>query len=90
LPTGLHFGWNVTLPLFGVNVSGLRMKVTGHDMVWTAGNLWSGGDYGPEASVLTTFVMVLLALYIWKAPVRRQSAPLSDPQAEPKGEVCES
>jgi membrane protease YdiL (CAAX protease family) len=42
LPAGLHFGWNVTLPLFGANVSGLRMNVTGHDMVWTAGNLWTG------------------------------------------------
>ena len=90
LPAGLHFGWNVTLPLFGVNVSGLRMKMTGHDMVWTAGNLWSGGDYGPEASLLTSFVVIVLALYIWKAPIRRQASPLTDPPAEPKEEVCES
>jgi uncharacterized protein len=90
LPAGLHFGWNVTLPLFGVNVSGLRMKMTGHDMVWTAGNLWSGGDYGPEASLLTSFVVIVLALYLWKAPVRRQPSPLTDPPAEPKVEVCES
>jgi uncharacterized protein len=90
LPAGLHFGWNVTLPLFGVNVSGLRMKMTGHDMVWTAGNLWSGGDYGPEASLLTSFVVIVLALYLWKAPIRRQPSPLTDPPAEPKVEVCES
>jgi membrane protease YdiL (CAAX protease family) len=90
LPAGLHFGWNVTLPLFGANVSGLRMKMTGHDMVWTAGNLWSGGDYGPEASLLTSIVIVALAIYIWKAPVRRQVAPLSDPPSDPKEEVCES
>jgi len=68
LPAGLHFGWNITLPLFGANVSGLRMNVAGHDMVWTAGNLWSGGAYGPEASLLTSIVMILLAVYIWKAP----------------------
>jgi membrane protease YdiL (CAAX protease family) len=94
LPAGLHFGWNVTLPLFGVNVSGLRMKVTGHDMVWSAGNLWSGGDYGPEASLLTTFTMIVLAIYLWKAPIRRQSSPLSepavDPPVPPKEEPCES
>jgi membrane protease YdiL (CAAX protease family) len=90
LPAGLHFGWNVTLPLFGVNVSGLRMKITSHDMVWSAGNLWSGGNYGPEASLLTSLVMIVLAIYIWKAPVRRQSAPLADPPAGPKGDVCES
>ena len=90
LPAGLHFGWNVTLPLFGVNVSGLRMKMTGHEMVWTTGNLWSGGDYGPEASLLTSIVMIVLAVYIWKAPIRRQPSPLTDPPAEPKEEVCES
>jgi len=89
LPAGLHFGWNVTLPLFGVNVSGLRMKMTGHEMVWSAGNLWSGGEYGPEASVLTSAMMIVLAVYLWKAPIRRQSSPLTDPPAEPKEDVCE-
>ncbi len=90
LPAGLHFGWNVTLPLFGVNVSGLRMKVTGHDMVWSAGKLWSGGDYGPEASLLTSITMIALAVYIWLAPVRRQPSPFTDPPEEPKEETCES
>jgi len=87
LPIGLHFGWNLTLPLFGANVSGLRMNVTGHEIAWTAGKLWSGGDYGPEASVLTSGVLVLLILYVWKAPVRRQFSPLTDPPAE--NAVCE-
>jgi uncharacterized protein len=89
LPAGLHFGWNVTLPLFGVNVSGLRMNMTGHEMVWTAGNLWSGGDYGPEASLLTSIVMIVLAVYIWKAPIRPQPSPLTDPPSEPKEASCE-
>src|SRR5438045_3020413 len=53
LPIGLHFGWNITLPLFGVNVSGLKIGVTGHVLEWSAGRLWSGGDYGPEASIVT-------------------------------------
>ena len=89
LPAGLHFGWNVTLALFGVNVSGLRMKMTGHEMVWSAGKLWSGGDYGPEASVLTSCMMIVLAVYLWKAPIRRQPSPLTDPPVEPKEDVCE-
>jgi membrane protease YdiL (CAAX protease family) len=87
LPIGLHFGWNFTLPLFGVNVSGLRMKVTGYEMSWTAGDLWSGGEYGPEASVLTSVVLILLCVYLWKAPIRRQPSPLTDPPAE--NAVCE-
>jgi membrane protease YdiL (CAAX protease family) len=84
LPIGLHFGWNVTLPLFGVNVSGLKIGVTGYRLEWTTGLLWSGGEYGPEASILTTAVMGLLYLYLRKAPVRRQVSALADP---PAGEV---
>jgi membrane protease YdiL (CAAX protease family) len=87
LPFGLHFGWNFTLPLFGVNLSGLKMKMTGHEMVWTAGPLWSGGEYGPEASILTSAVLLCLALALWKVPVRRQFSPLTDPPAE--NAVCE-
>jgi membrane protease YdiL (CAAX protease family) len=84
LPIGLHFGWNVTLPLFGVNVSGLKIGVTGYTLEWTAGSLWSGGEYGPEASILTSAAMLILFAYLWKAPIRRQSAVLLDP---PAGEV---
>jgi len=29
LPIGLHFGWNVALPMFGANLSGFTMGVTG-------------------------------------------------------------
>jgi membrane protease YdiL (CAAX protease family) len=88
LPIGLHFGWNFTLPLFGVNMSGLRIRVTGYEMTWSAGTLWSGGEYGPEASVLTLGVLVLLFFYIRRIPVRRQHSPLIDPPTE--GVVCET
>ncbi|HXM45133.1 MAG TPA: type II CAAX endopeptidase family protein [Bryobacteraceae bacterium] len=81
LPIGLHFGWNFTLPLFGVNVSGLTMRLTGFTMRWSAGTLWSGGEYGPEASVLTSAVLLLLFAYLWKAPIRRQASALLDPPA---------
>lgn len=78
LPIGLHFGWNFTLPLFGVNVSGFTMRLTNFSMEWSAGPLWSGGNYGPEASLLTSVVLVVLLLYLWKAPVMRQNAVLLD------------
>jgi len=88
LPIGLHFGWNFTLPLFGANLSGIKIinEVTGHSMVWTAGDLWSGGEYGPEASVLTSAVLLAVFAFLWKAPIRRQDSPLTDP---PKETVCE-
>lgn len=81
LPIGLHFGWNFTLPLFGVNVSGLTMKLTGFTMEWSVGSLWSGGEYGPEASILTSAVLILLFAYLRKAPIRRQPSVLLDPPA---------
>jgi CAAX protease family protein len=86
LPIGLHFGWNFTLPLFGVPVSGLRMNITGHTMVWSAGPWVSGGEYGPEASVLTSLVLVVLFGFLYKAPIRRQISPVTDP---PESVVCE-
>jgi membrane protease YdiL (CAAX protease family) len=72
LPTGLHLGWNWALPLFGVNLSGFTMKVTGYALHWKIGALWSGGDYGPEGGLLTSGIVVLLFVFLWKAPVRRQ------------------
>ena len=72
LPTGLHLGWNWALPLFGVNLSGFTMRVTGYALHWNIGALWSGGDYGPEGGLLTTGIVVLLFLFLWKAPIRRQ------------------
>jgi membrane protease YdiL (CAAX protease family) len=76
LPIGLHYGWNVTLPLFGVNLSGFTMGVTGYAMHWKVGDLWSGGAYGPEASILTCGIVIALMYYLWKAPIISRLPPL--------------
>jgi membrane protease YdiL (CAAX protease family) len=81
LPIGIHFGWNWTLPLFGVNLSGFTMGVTGLTMHWKVGDIWSGGGYGPEASLLTCFVVVGLMIYLVKAPVVPQPSRLLEPRA---------
>lgn len=73
LPIGLHFGWNVTLPLFGVNLSGFTMGVTGYGLHWNVGTLWSGGSYGPEGSVLTTAIVVALFFAVQLLFPARQS-----------------
>jgi membrane protease YdiL (CAAX protease family) len=75
LPIGLHLGWNWILPLFGANLSGFTMSVTGYVMRWRPGyDRINGGAYGPEASPLTSVALVLLFVWlIWKAPVRRQT-----------------
>ncbi len=82
LPFGLHFGWNFTLPLFGADVSGIKIGVTGYEMHWNAGALWSGGEYGPEASVLCSGVLVALLAFVWKAPIRPQRNLLLDEPVE--------
>jgi uncharacterized protein len=71
LPIGLHCGWNVALPMFGANLSGFTMGVTGYALHWTAGTVWSGGDYGPEGSLLTTAVVVLLFFVLHRFTVEQ-------------------
>ncbi len=86
LPAGIHFAWNAALPFLGVTLSGLTIKVTAYELVWSAGDLWSGGDYGPEASVVTSVVIVLLLPAVWKSPVIKGSAYLvaeSEPVVSP-------
>ncbi len=38
------------------------------------GALWSGGDYGLEASLMTTAVVAALFCYLWRVPIRKQPA----------------
>lgn len=64
LAIGLHFGWNVALPLLGSNLSGFTMGVTGYTLEWNVGALWSGGGYGVEGSLLTTAIVVALFLVL--------------------------
>ena len=64
LPIGLHYGWNLALPLFGVNVSGYALGSAGWHIEWDAGGMWSGGEYGPEGSVITAAVLVVLLVYL--------------------------
>ena len=74
LPIGLHYGWNWVLPLFGANVSGYRMGITGRAMTWKVSDVWSGGAYGPEGGLITSIVLAFLAVYLWRAPVHGQEA----------------
>jgi hypothetical protein len=78
LPIGLHFGWNATLPLLGAGLSGFTIQVVGYQLVWKAGSLWSGGTYGPEASLLATAVLVILFAVVRRIPVHRGVAYLLD------------
>ena len=84
LPIGLHFGWNIAMPFFGVKISGITMRVTGYEMTWNAGPLWSGGAYGPEGSMVTSGVLALMLLLVWKYPFPAPPLEVSEPvESEP-------
>jgi membrane protease YdiL (CAAX protease family) len=80
LPIGLHFGWNIALPFLGTKISGLTMRVTGYEMTWNAGTLWSGGAYGPEGSLLTSVVLVVMLLFVWRYPFPARAAESLQPE----------
>lgn len=78
LPIGLHFGWNFVLPLAGARLSGFTLGLTGYELKWKAAVWLSGGEYGPEGSVLTTGACVLLMLWLWRGRIHRQPSLLLD------------
>jgi uncharacterized protein len=77
LPIGLHYGWNVALPLFGASLSGLTIEVTRYLYKWDLGSLWSGGDYGPEGGLLTTLIVLILFPVLRLAPIDPQASVLA-------------
>jgi len=82
LAMGIHFGWNWMLPIFGVELSGFKIRVTGYVLRWKIGELWSGGEYGPEAGLLCTGVLVVLIYYLARVPIVTQRLPLAYPGKE--------
>jgi len=66
LPIGMHFGWNVAMPFLGVNLSGFTMGVTGYELHWRTGVLWSGGAYGLEGGLFTTGVVAGLFVVLYR------------------------
>ena len=67
LPTGLHLGWNwVQSSFWGMGVSGFHVQ---HSVFIAEpqGIEWlSGGSFGPEASFMTTVVIAVTTIWIWK------------------------
>lgn len=64
---GLHSFWNTILSsVLGLNLSGNNETVTAIFNLQSIGkNIWNGGKYGIEASVITTAVLAIATATIW-------------------------
>ena len=64
-PIGLHFGWNVFQnTVFGMPNSGKDSEVSFLTIQLHGDNLWTGGSFGIEASVITTLIIVVAILVL--------------------------
>ncbi len=71
LPIGLHFAWNFTEGgIFGAAVSGNTMKGL-IDAPLSGPELYTGGGFGPENSVIAVGVCVTIALVMLAVAARR-------------------
>lgn len=91
LPLGMHLGWNLMLAALGVRISGLTISIFGFASTPHGSALWSGGRYGPEASLFTTASVALALWIVWRAPVLEDTDRLiwDDPDSQ-IDEQCES
>lgn len=74
-PIGVHFGWNFTLVATGVSLSGLRIKLVDVTLTSTGPALWSGGPYGPEASLLTSLAIPIVIGVVLCWPPKSNTEP---------------
>lgn len=67
---GLHSCWNAVLyGVLGLNLSGNEETITAIFQLRTVGEIWNGGSYGIEASIVTTAVLgisLAVMVTIWK------------------------
>ena len=72
---GLHSFWNAILySVLGLNLSGKDETVTAiFDMQSVGKNIWNGGEYGIEASIITAVVLALAAVLLWYMSRKREN-----------------
>lgn len=65
LPISLHFSWNFSQGyLFSLPVSGINFFETVFHVEIMSKNLISGGEFGPEGSILASLVLIIATIFI--------------------------
>ncbi len=75
VPIGLHVGWNFTEgSLFGMTLSGNTMKSGLIRGSLNGPNILTGGDFGPEASIVAVIVCLAAAAYFIRRIIKQNRA----------------
>lgn len=86
IPIGLHITWNLfQSSVFGFPVSGIdASRATFLEVQQSGPEAWTGGEFGPEAGLLTVFATALGVILIWLwSRLRGGGGGLHLPLAEP-------
>lgn len=71
LPIGLHIGWNFTEgSIFGLSISGTTAKGGVLQGALHGSQVLTGGEFGPEASIVAVLVCLAAALYFIRRTVK--------------------
>lgn len=91
IPIGFHFAWNTTMgAILGLPISGVRIPALLRADA-TGPELWTGGRFGPEASLpVAAFVVAAAALVAWRAVAEGKltRAPWGRAGASPRAEAA--
>jgi uncharacterized protein len=83
--TGLHLGWNWTMAtLLDLPVSGLVFDTPLYEGVVRGPEWWTGGDFGPEAGLAGSLVLLGGTLWVWRTAWLRPS-----PAVTPLGPIVD-
>jgi hypothetical protein len=69
----MHFTWNLFMGnVYGISVSGMDLGGSIIKSQPLGNPIISGGDFGLEGSIVTTILLVLYSLIIWKFYSKRK------------------
>lgn len=78
LPICVHFSWNFCMgPIFGLPVSGVEFKGALLTTKPIGSELFSGGEFGMEGSLLTTLLLVILIVSLIFSHILKPSEEMS-------------
>jgi membrane protease YdiL (CAAX protease family) len=94
VPIGLHIGWNFTEgSVFGMSVSGNNVHVGLIQGSLSGPRILTGGQFGPEASIVAVIVALVAALYFIRRVAKQHGAEppswIKKRSAAPVTPVCE-